>query len=75
MVLTSGDEETEPQSGINMLIGKLQASTSTACWNYVLKNLIVMDRVVEARLFLDEIAHLRIPYLDHYRLKDETLRY
>ena len=48
LVLSGGDDETKPQIGFRILVSKLQSSKSTSYWNYVLKTLILFDRIVEA---------------------------
>lgn len=47
--------ETRAQVGFATLVTKLETSESKEKWNYLLKNLIILDRCVESRFFLMDI--------------------
>ena len=66
------DPETRPQVGFSLLVAKLQSSDSLTKWNYIIKNLIILDRCVEEKYFLFDIADLDLKHIKNY--KDEDIR-
>lgn len=63
------DEETRSEIGFRTLLVKMQYSDSLKKWNYIVKNLIILDRSVEERYFLNDISELDLPHIKNY--KDE----
>lgn len=58
------DLETRPQVGFATIVSKLETSESKEKWNYLLKNLIIFDRCVEAKFFLHDIKNLNLPSIE-----------
>ena len=48
-------------------------SDSKDMWNYILKNLIILDRCVEEKLFLWEISDLTLESVEFFKDKDEKI--
>ncbi len=65
--LSGDDKETKALSGFQTIINKLQTSDSRKHWNYLMKNLVLLDRTVEEGLFVEEIAQLNISDIEDYR--------
>lgn len=47
-------------------------SQSNNRWNYQIKNLIILDRIVEEKMFLWEICDLEIETLENFKDIDES---
>jgi len=60
------DTETRPQQAFNTIVLKILHSESRNMWNYMIKNLIMLDRCVEEKLFLWEIADLQLDTVDSF---------
>jgi len=61
-------------SAFYLIIAKLQASKSKTSWNFIMKNLIILDKAVENRYFTKEIAELELPELEEYLKKKSNIR-
>ncbi|KRX00129.1 hypothetical protein PPERSA_10628 [Pseudocohnilembus persalinus] len=72
--LNGRDMETRAQVGFATLVTKLETSESKEKWNYLLKNLIILDRCVESRFFLMDIQQLFLPSVDHFQSNDNNVR-
>jgi hypothetical protein len=55
--LSGQDSETPAKLGFQTIVTKLEVSSSRKKWCYIIKNLIILDRTVEEKLFLEEIAN------------------
>jgi len=64
------DKETRSEIGFLTLMTKIECSDSLRKWNYVVKNLIILDRCVEEKYYLNDIGHLDLPHISSY--KDEN---
>lgn len=51
---------------------KLQYSDSLKNWNYIIKNLLILDRCVEDKLFLTDIGEMNFSHIENF--KDEDAR-
>lgn len=45
---------------------KILTSDSNDSWIYLLKNLIILDKVLESMCFMEEIADLSLPVVEGY---------
>ncbi len=57
------DKETRSEIAFLTLMAKLESSDSMKKWNYIVKNLIILDRTVEERYFLNDISMLDLPHI------------
>ena len=64
------DSETRPNIGFYTLKAKLESSHSLKKWTYIIKNLIILDRCLEERYFLKDIAELHLRNIENYSEKD-----
>lgn len=55
----------------NVITAKLETSKSLKYWNYVVKNLVVLDRAIDENLFVKDIAKLNLPSIEKYQPKEE----
>lgn len=69
--LTGNDTETRASAGFSIICAKMQAGDSRNKWNYILKNLIVLDRTAEEGVFLRDIRDLKMEYIDNFTDKDQ----
>ena len=47
-------------------MAKLETSESRGKWNYLIKNLILIDRMLEERYFVREISEIEIDYVENF---------
>ena len=52
------DTETPATTAYSTLIGKIETSESKGKWNYMMKNLIILDRMINEKMFLKEFSIL-----------------
>ena len=45
----------------------METSDNVNKWNYMIKNLIILDRCVEEKLFLYDIMELKINKIENYK--------
>lgn len=50
----------------NTIIIKLERSDSRFKWNYLIKNLIILDRATEEEIFIYDISNLDLEFLSTY---------
>ena len=67
------DTETRPQQAFNTIVLKILHSESRNMWNYMIKNLIMLDRCVEEKLFLWEIADLQLDTVESFTDQDQKI--
>lgn len=48
----------------------MQTSDSRNKWNYIIKNLIILDRAIDEGLFVYDIAKLKIDFVENFSDKD-----
>ncbi|CAK89839.1 unnamed protein product (macronuclear) [Paramecium tetraurelia] len=70
LTLSGKDPETRPQVGFTTILAKLESSQSKIYWNYIIKNLIILDRCIEYRFFVSDIADMNINYVENYVERD-----
>ncbi|CAD8083941.1 unnamed protein product [Paramecium primaurelia] len=70
LTLSGKDPDTSQQIGITTIFTKLESSESKIYWNYIIKNLIILDRCVENRFLVTEIANMNITYVENYVEQD-----
>lgn len=70
-VLSGKDPETKPSLAFSVITAKLEASKSRKYWNYIVKNLVVLDRAIDENLFVKDIAKLTLPSIETYQPKEE----
>jgi len=68
--LSGRDPETRPDVAFSLLQSKMQYSESKNIWNYLVKNLVLLDRCAEDRSFVSDIATLHILHVENYRDPD-----
>ena len=68
--LAGHDEETRSEVGFRTLVVKMQYSDSLRKWNYIVKNLIILDRCVEDKYFLQDISELDFAHIKNYKDDD-----
>lgn len=71
--LAGRDEETRSEVAFRTIVVKMQYSDSLKKWNYVIKNLIILDRCVEERYFLQDISELDLPHIKKYKDEDPSI--
>lgn len=45
---------------------KLETSDSLNKWNYIVKNLVILDHCVDNRYYLTDIANLKLKKIENY---------
>lgn len=68
--LADNDPETRPSMAFSTIIAKLQTSDSRHEWNYILKNLVLLDRCVEEGLFLYDVVELDLDFVKNFTDKN-----
>ena len=69
--LADKDKETRASVAIQTFLAKLEASESRKFWNYMVKNLVILDRAIDERLCLDEISKMNLPGVEGYTVPDK----
>jgi len=69
--LSGKDNETKASYGFQTLVNKLRTSDSRKYWNYLMKNLVILDRAIEDGLFCKEVSQLEIPGVEDYTSKQQ----
>lgn len=72
--LSGNDTETKPSTAFQTLVNKLKTSDSRKYWNYLMKNLVILDRAVDEGHFVGEIAYLEIPGVEEYQQKQQRYK-
>ena len=54
--MKGNDKEISAEAAFQTIIKKIQSSDSKNKWNYLVKNLLIIDRLIDERCFLKEIA-------------------
>lgn len=65
--LAGKDEETRSEIAFLLIMAKLETSESLKKWNYIVKNLIILDRCVEEKYYLNDISSLNLPHIEFYK--------
>ena len=65
------DPETKPADAFKTIINKLKTSDSRTKWNYIIKNLIILDRAIEEGLFVVDISELSIPDIEKFKCDED----
>ena len=73
--LAGNDTETRPSAAFTTIVEKLQSSKSRFHWNYILKNLVILDRCVEEGLFLFDISELHLDFVQTFSDRDPKNSY
>ncbi|KAL4496040.1 hypothetical protein ABPG72_015462 [Tetrahymena utriculariae] len=68
--LAGNDPETRPDVAFQLIQSKMQYSESKNQWNYLVKNLIILDRCVEDRSFVNDIATIHILHVENFKDPD-----
>ncbi|CAD8080647.1 unnamed protein product [Paramecium primaurelia] len=74
LTLSGKDPETRPQVGFTTILAKLEQSQSKIYWNYIIKNLIILDRCIEYRFFVSDIADMNVNYVENYVERDQKYK-
>ena len=69
--LSGADPEMKGSTAISTIIGKLKVSQSRKYWNYIMKNLVILDRAIEEGYFVEELAILEIAEVEEYKAKQK----
>jgi len=72
--LSGNDTETKPSTAFQTLVSKLKTSDSRKYWNYLMKNLVILDRTIDEGHFAGEIAYLEIPGVEEYQQKQQRYK-
>ena len=48
-------------------------SESNTKWNYMIKNLIILDRMVEEKLFLNEISDVTLENVENFSDENKSI--
>jgi len=54
------DNETKAEIAFYTIVAKIEASGNRTKWKYILKNLMILDRLVEEGLFVDKINSIEL---------------
>lgn len=54
------DSETKPEIAFYTIVAKIEASGNRTKWKYILKNLMILDRLLDERLFIDKIDSIEL---------------
>lgn len=73
LTLSGKDPETRPQIGFTTIVGKMEQSQSKSYWNYIIKNLIILDRCLDCQFFVQDIANLEINHVQNFMETDPKL--
>jgi len=71
--LAGHDVETRSEVGFRTILVKMQYSDSLKKWNYVIKNLIILDRCIDEKYFLNDISELDFPHIKNYKDDDPSI--
>ena len=71
--LAGRDTETRSEVGFRTIVVKMQYSDSLKKWNYIVKNLLILDRCVEEKYFLNDISELDLPHIKNYKDDDPAI--
>jgi len=64
--LAGNNAQTSAMFAFKVLVSKLETSESRKYWNYVIKNLIILDRAIDEGLFVSEISEIRNIDIENY---------
>ena len=65
------DQETKADIGFYTIMQKIQASDNRKKWKYQLKNLIILDYIVENNIYLEKIGELEVDMVKDLEIKSE----
>ena len=65
--LKGTDHETKANVAYNLIIAKIQSSDSRGKWNYLMKNLIILDRMIEQRVFVHQLSELELDNVENFK--------
>ena len=62
--------ETRPEIAFNKFMTRLCITDNLNKWHYILKYLIILDRCVEEKYFLFDIAELNLSHIESFKDED-----
>lgn len=68
--LAGNNAQTSAMFAFKVLVSKLETSESRKYWNYVIKNLVILDRAIDEGLFVKEISEIRNLDIENYYPED-----
>ena len=71
--LAGHDAETRSEVGFRTILVKMQYSDSLKKWNYIVKNLIILDRCTDEKYFLNDISELDFAHIKNYKDDDPSI--
>lgn len=75
LTLAGLNNEVRPEIAFNMILDKFLIYDAFNNWIYVLKLLILLDRIVESKFFLFDIAELQMTHIEKYKDEDSRNSY
>jgi len=72
--LAGEDKETKPNIAFNVIIAKLQSSDSRGYWNYLVKNLVILDRMLDDKRFVHDVSELELDYVENFKDSKTKMR-
>jgi len=70
---SGASQEVRAHIAFTTIITKIQNSDSRIYWNYLIKNLIVLDYSVEYMYFLQDIKEMYLPNVESFVDKDQSI--
>ena len=65
--LKGKDHETKANIAYNLIIAKIQSSDSRGKWNYLVKNMIILDRMIEQKIFVHQVSELELDNVENFK--------
>jgi hypothetical protein len=59
-ILSGIEKKVDPNEAITIIFTKIESSENKNLWYYLIKNLIILDRCIDRRVFLVKIAKVRL---------------
>lgn len=72
-ILHGKDKETRAEVAFATITAKISSSISARKWNYIVKNLIILNMCVNERIFLIDICNLGLRNVVNFKDEDEKI--
>ena len=73
LALHGKDKDTRAEIAFTTITAKMQSSMSSKSWNYIVKNLVILNMCVDERVFLLDICNLNLKNVVKYKDDDEKI--
>ena len=60
IVFNGQDKDLKPENALKIIVDKLQEDKNKKSWKYHLKNLLIINQVVDYKLLVEEISKIDI---------------